>query len=96
MDGPRETGSDARISYLPTDGLSYDPSEPVYWEEGALAREVTRVFEVCHGCRMCFKYCDSFPTLFSLVDDVAEWFETLAKAEKSHAGRFQKALDEIK
>ena len=27
--------------------------------------------------------------------DVAEWFETLAKAEKSHAGRFQKALDNL-
>ena len=27
--------------------------------------------------------------------DIAEWFETLAKAEKSHAGRFQKALDEL-
>lgn len=26
-------------------------------------------------------------------DDIAEWFETLAKAEKSHAGRFQKALE---
>jgi rubrerythrin len=26
-------------------------------------------------------------------DEVAEWFETLAKAEKSHAGRFQNALD---
>jgi rubrerythrin len=25
-------------------------------------------------------------------DDIAEWFETLAKAEKSHAGRFDKAL----
>ena len=25
--------------------------------------------------------------------ELAEWFETLAKAEKSHAGRFQKALD---
>ena len=25
-------------------------------------------------------------------DDIAEWFETLAKAEKSHAGRFAKAL----
>jgi rubrerythrin len=24
-------------------------------------------------------------------DDIAEWFETLAKAEKSHAGRFTKA-----
>ncbi|MCP5065949.1 MAG: rubrerythrin [bacterium] len=28
-------------------------------------------------------------------EDVAEWFETLAKAEKSHAGRFQKAADEL-
>ena len=26
-------------------------------------------------------------------DSIAEWFETLAKAERSHAGRFQKALD---
>ena len=26
-------------------------------------------------------------------DPIAEWFETLAKAEKSHAGRFQQALD---
>ena len=29
-------------------------------------------------------------------EDVAEWFETLAKAEKSHAGRFQKALDGLR
>jgi rubrerythrin len=28
-------------------------------------------------------------------DDIAEWFETLAKAEKSHAGRFAKALDQL-
>ena len=27
--------------------------------------------------------------------DIAEWFETLAKAEKSHAGRFQKAHDSL-
>ena len=27
--------------------------------------------------------------------DIAEWFETLAKAEKSHAGRFKKALDSL-
>ena len=26
-------------------------------------------------------------------DEIAEWFETLAKAEKSHASRFQKGLD---
>ena len=29
-------------------------------------------------------------------EEVAEWFETLARAEKSHAGRFQKALDSLK
>jgi rubrerythrin len=28
-------------------------------------------------------------------DEIAEWFETLAKAEKSHAGRFQRVLDEF-
>ena len=28
-------------------------------------------------------------------DEIAEWFETLAKAEKSHAGKFQKALDTL-
>ena len=28
-------------------------------------------------------------------DEIAEWFETLAKAEKSHAGRFTKGLNQI-
>jgi len=26
-------------------------------------------------------------------DEIADWFETLARAERSHAGRFKKALD---
>lgn len=29
-------------------------------------------------------------------DQIAEWFETLARAEKSHAGRFTKALETLK
>src|SRR5689334_5018779 len=28
-------------------------------------------------------------------EEIAEWFETLARAEKSHAGRFQKGLDNL-
>ncbi len=28
-------------------------------------------------------------------DEIADWFETLAKAERSHANRFQKALDNL-
>jgi Fe-S oxidoreductase len=60
------------IAYRPTDGLSYDPSEPVYWHPLGLAKEVERTFEICHGCRLCFKYCDAFPTLFGLIDEAHE------------------------
>ncbi len=28
-------------------------------------------------------------------DEISDWFETLAKAERSHANRFQKALDQL-
>jgi rubrerythrin len=28
-------------------------------------------------------------------DEIADWFETIAKAERSHANRFQKALDAL-
>lgn len=28
-------------------------------------------------------------------DEIAEWFETLARAEKSHAGKFQATLDTL-
>jgi glycerol-3-phosphate dehydrogenase subunit C len=63
--------SNSNISYMPTDGLSYDPTEDKYWDPDALQKELTRVFEVCHGCRMCFKYCDSFPILFDAIDNEA-------------------------
>jgi Fe-S oxidoreductase len=58
----------ANIRYAPTEGLSYDPSEARYWEADALRQEVVRTFEICHGCRMCFKFCDTFPSLFALLD----------------------------
>jgi glycerol-3-phosphate dehydrogenase subunit C len=63
------TDTDKPVSYQPTDGLSYDPEDARYWDPAALQKEITRVFEVCHGCRMCFKYCDSFPALFDALDN---------------------------
>jgi glycerol-3-phosphate dehydrogenase subunit C len=56
------------IPYLPTAAVSYDPAEPVYWEREALEQEMRRSFEICHGCRLCFKFCDTFPSLFALID----------------------------
>src|SRR5207237_9986917 len=44
------------------------------------------------------EYTDMYPGMARTAreegfDEIADWFETLAKAEKSHAGRFQRALD---
>ena len=46
------------------------------------------------------EYTDMYPGMSKTArtvgfTDVADWFETLAKAEMSHAGRFQKMLDSI-
>ncbi|SVD08705.1 uncharacterized protein METZ01_LOCUS361559, partial [marine metagenome] len=40
-----------------------------YTNESLVDAEVRRQFEVCHGCRRCFNLCDSFPTLFDLIDN---------------------------
>ncbi len=44
------------------------------------------------------EYTDMYPGMAKSAreegfDEIADWFETLAKAEKSNAGRFQKAFD---
>ena len=44
------------------------PQDAKYWDATDLERELRRVFEICHGCRMCVSYCGSFPDLFARVD----------------------------
>ena len=56
------------ISAQPTEGLSYSPLDAHYHDADALQGELTRVFDICHGCRLCFKYCPTFPMLFARVD----------------------------
>ena len=46
------------------------------------------------------EYTDMYPGMAKTAreegfGEIADWFETLAKAEKSHAGRFQALLDDI-
>ena len=46
------------------------------------------------------EYTDMYPGMAKTardeeVDEIADWVETLAKAERSHANRFQKALDNL-
>ena len=46
------------------------------------------------------EYTDMYPGMAKKAreegfDEIADWFETLAKAERSHANRFQQALDNL-
>ena len=46
------------------------------------------------------EYTDIYPGMAKAAceegfTEIADWFETLAKADRSHANRFQKALDQL-
>lgn len=59
----REGSLDAPIRHP----LGQDKEE--FWDEAKVQQELERVFEICHGCRRCFNLCQSFPTLFDLIDE---------------------------
>ncbi len=56
-------------------GLDAPVRHPIDWRDPDFANaekidaELRRVFDICHGCRRCFNLCDSFPTLFDLIDE---------------------------
>ena len=61
---------------------TYDPKHPSYYDEADLRAELTRVFDLCHGCRMCFNLCPSFPTMFDLIDAKDQVVEDLTNEEQ--------------
>lgn len=58
-------------------GLEAPTRHPIDWQsadfndEQKCLAELERVFDICHGCRRCVNLCDSFPTLFDLIDQSA-------------------------
>jgi glycerol-3-phosphate dehydrogenase subunit C len=78
--------------------ITYDPTHPKYFDEKDLRSEMDRVYDLCHGCRVCFKYCTSFPTLFEIVDakeDQAAHLMTPAEQDKVVDECFQCKLCDI-
>ncbi|WP_325891484.1 heterodisulfide reductase-related iron-sulfur binding cluster [Grimontia sp. NTOU-MAR1] len=62
---------------------------PDFYDREKLEAEMERVFDVCHGCRRCVSLCDSFPTLFDLIDE-SETFEVDGVDKKD----YQKVADQ--
>ena len=48
---------------------AYDPTDSRYYDEKDLRTEAERIFGRCADCRLCVKFCGSFPKLFEAVDE---------------------------
>ena len=49
--------------------IPINQNDPNFWDEESLEKEMERVFDICHTCRRCVSLCNSFPSLFDLIDD---------------------------
>jgi glycerol-3-phosphate dehydrogenase subunit C len=61
-----------KTELVPEEPPAFDPNEDRYWDARDLESEMRRVFEICHGCRMCVGYCGTFPDVFARVDRAIE------------------------
>ena len=88
-----ETGhAHGHMEYLITGGAG----EP---GTGMPAKTVTEALQAAIAGET-HEYTDMYPGMAKTAreegfDEIADWFETLAKAERSHANKFQKALDAL-
>jgi Fe-S oxidoreductase len=60
-----------------------------FYDPQAIDNELTRVFDICAGCRRCVSLCGAFPTLFDLVDET----ET-GEAHEVDKAQFGKVVDQ--
>ena len=47
----------------------FDPDHHDFYDRQDLDAEMDRIFDICHGCRLCFNLCPSFPALFDAIDE---------------------------
>ncbi|MCC6575285.1 MAG: hypothetical protein IT462_16030 [Planctomycetes bacterium] len=52
--------------------IGLNVNNPKFWDQSDLKSEVDRIFEICNGCRLCIKFCDTFPTIFKGIDGITE------------------------
>jgi Fe-S oxidoreductase len=74
---PKTTVSEAAARAQP----GYDPKTDRYYDAADLRKELDRVYDVCHTCRLCFNLCGSFPALFDAVDRTPEEVKGMTEAE---------------
>jgi glycerol-3-phosphate dehydrogenase subunit C len=66
-DGEIKSGREGNLEAPTRHALGWQ--DPQFYDADALQKELERIFDICHGCRRCFSLCNSFPTLFDLIDE---------------------------
>ena len=66
-EGPTKAGREGSLEAPTRHALAWQ--DPEFYDHAALDKELERIFDICHGCRRCFNLCNSFPTLFDLIDE---------------------------
>ncbi|MGO9423843.1 MAG: (Fe-S)-binding protein [Steroidobacteraceae bacterium] len=66
-EGQSKSGREGSLEAPTRHALAW--TDPQFYDADALDKELERVFDICHGCRRCFNLCNSFPTLFDLIDE---------------------------
>jgi glycerol-3-phosphate dehydrogenase subunit C len=61
--------------------MTLHPGDPRYWLEDELQKELHRIYDICHGCRLCFNLCPSFSNLFKFIDEKDGEVKELRKVE---------------
>ena len=71
-----------------------DPVDPRYFDANDLRSEAERVFSLCADCRMCVKFCGSFPKIFNAIDGYCtEEKYAEVDSKKLRAGDIDEAVD---
>lgn len=81
------------IKPTPERAPAFDPQSPRFWDPDDLDAELRRVFEICHGCRMCVGYCPTFPFVFERIDENHELHGRAHSALTLDAPDFVRATD---
>lgn len=61
--------------------MTVHPKDPKFWQQESLQKELLRVWDICHGCRLCFNLCPSFSNLFKYIDEKDGEVRDLSKVE---------------
>ena len=81
------------------ESLGLRVADPRFWDASDLREEIDRVFDICAGCRLCFKFCGSFPRLFEMLDDRtsrlrSDYLDRHPEIRREAAARRAKAADD--